>query len=136
MNKSESILLFNKGASAWNAYREDTLNNNPDLSDVNFESELHDYKSLYDLPTFYDYNLSNMNLNRIIARNSSFINCDFSGSHISGSDLCFSHFMHCDFSNASISAFFMCSLLFIFYFIFIIFGFFFSLSQSIKVFWL
>ena len=101
MNKSESILLFNKGASAWNAYREDTLNNNPDLSDVNFESELHDYKSLYDLPTFYDYNLSNMNLNRIIARNSSFINCDFSGSHISGSDLCFSHFMHCDFSNAS-----------------------------------
>ncbi len=97
MDKLQSKMLFEKGSSAWNAYRDDDLNNNPDLSDVDFESELHDYKSIYDLPTFYDYDLSKMMLNRITARNSTFVNCNFSGSHLSGSDLCFSQFMNCDF---------------------------------------
>lgn len=100
MSNPAHIDIFKQGPTVWNTWREENPNIKPDLSDINFESDVHTYESFYDTPQFEDYDLSKMQLNRIVARNSHFFNCDFSGSHMSFSDLCFSSFQSCDFSSA------------------------------------
>lgn len=99
----EHIEIFKKGPQAWNAWRDANPDISPDLSDIDFEKDVHTYKSTYDMPEFTGYNLSHMNLNRIIARNSSFISCFLAGSNLHFSDLCFSFFQNCSFEGASLA---------------------------------
>ncbi len=94
------VAIFKKGPKAWNNWRGKFPDLKPDLSDINFECDVHEYKSLYDMPMFDDYNLTSVNLNRIQARNSSFTNCLFDYSDLYASDLCFSHFDNCSFVDA------------------------------------
>ena len=103
MANSGHIEIFKKGAKAWNAWRDSNPGISPDLSDVNFETDLHTYQAMYDMPEFTSYNLSHMNLNRIVARNSTFSRCFFAGSDLHFSDLCFSCFLNCSFEKASLA---------------------------------
>lgn len=103
MIDSASIENFKKGSKLWNQLRRDDSDWIPNLSDVDFESQLHSYQTQYDMPEFSGYDLSNMGLNRITARNSTFIDCDFSGSSMSFSDLCFSMFVNCRFDDTEIA---------------------------------
>lgn len=103
MANSEHVKIFKQGAKVWNEWRAANPTVRPDLSDANFESDLHTYKSTYDCPEFTGYDLSRSNLNRIVARNSSFTNCFIAGSDINFSDLCFSSFNDCIFNEASIA---------------------------------
>lgn len=100
---AEHVEIFKKGSKVWNSWREENSNLYPDLSDINFESDVHTYKEMYDLPEFVGYNLSHMNLCRITARNSLFMNCSFYGSSINFSDICFSSFQDCDFEKANLA---------------------------------
>jgi len=97
----KQIEIFKQGAKAWNQWRLTNPEITPDLSDIDFERDVHTYESRYDMPSFSGYNLSGMKLNRISARNSTFTNCNFSNSSMSFSDLCFSMFMVCDFCETT-----------------------------------
>ena len=99
----EHIEIFKKGPQYWNAWRDKNPDIRPDLSDINFEEDVQSYGSVYDLPEFNGYNLSFMNLNRISARNSYFMNCSLAGSDINFSDICFSFFQNCNFEKASLA---------------------------------
>ena len=103
MAVKEHIEIFKQGSDAWNSWREQNPHIRPDLSDIDFENDLHSYKSMYDMPEFSGYNLSDMNLNRITARNSSFTLCSFAGSELHFSDLCFSFFYDCCFDTAGLA---------------------------------
>ena len=100
---TEHVEIFKKGSQVWNAWRDKNPNLSPDLSDIDFETDVHTYKEMYDMPEFTGYDLSNMNLNRITARNSYFINCIFAGSSLAFSDVCFSFFQNCSFEEASLA---------------------------------
>lgn len=100
---AEHIEIFKKGPHAWNAWRNENPDLRPDLSDLDFENDVHTYKGIYDVPEFTGYNLSYMNLNRISARNSYFINCFLAGSDLHFSDICFSFFQNCNFEGASLA---------------------------------
>ena len=88
---AEHVEIFKKGSQVWNAWRDENPNLSPDLSDIDFEKDVHTYTEMYDMPEFTGYNLSRMNLNRITARNSYFTSCFFAGSslHFSGSKFIF-----------------------------------------------
>lgn len=103
MAVAEHIEIFKKGAEEWNAWRDANPRIRPDLSDIDFEKDVHTYESMYDMPEFTGFNLSYMNLNRITARNSFFIGCFFDGSDIHFADLCFSFFQSCKFNGASLA---------------------------------
>ena len=103
MAEKEHIEIFKKGPKEWNLWRNENPRVRPDLSDIDFESDVHTYESIYDMPEFSGYDLSNMNLNRISARNSFFTNCFFSGSDMNFSDLCFSFFQNCSFEQCSLT---------------------------------
>lgn len=103
MADSEHVEIFKNGATFWNKWRDSNPNIRPDLSDIDFESDIHTYKSRYDMPEFENYDLSNTNLSRITARNSFFINCFLAGSDINFSDLCFSFFQNCSFEDANLA---------------------------------
>jgi uncharacterized protein YjbI with pentapeptide repeats len=98
----EHIKIFKQGAHAWNCWRDSNPEVTPDLSDVNFETDLHTYETMYDMPMFTGYNLSNVNLNRMTARNSTFTTCLFADSDLNFSDLCFSLFLDCNFEKANL----------------------------------
>ena len=100
---SEHVEIFKKGSQVWNTWRDENPNLSPDLSDIDFEKDVHTHKEMYDMPEFTGYNLSHMNLNRITARNSYFINCFFAGSTLNFSDICFSFFQNCSFEEASLA---------------------------------
>jgi len=100
---AEHVEMFKKGPQAWNAWRDENPDVRPDLSDIDFEKDVHTYESTYDMPEFTGYNLSYMNLNRITARNSYFIRCFLAGSDIHFSDICFSFFQNCSFEGASLA---------------------------------
>lgn len=103
MAVQEHVELFKKGSQVWNTWRDETPDIRPDLSDIDFEKDVHSYESLYDMPEYTGYNLSYMNLNRITARNSYFIRCFFAGSDLHFSDICFSFFQNCSFEGASLA---------------------------------
>lgn len=103
MAVAEHVEMFKKGPQAWNAWRDENPDVRPDLSDIDFEKDVHTYESTYDMPEFTGYNLSYMNLNRITARNSYFIRCFLAGSDIHFSDICFSFFQNCSFEGASLA---------------------------------
>ena len=103
MAVAEHVEIFKKGSQVWNAWRDENPNLSPDLSDIDFEKDVHTYKEMYDMPEFTGYNLSHMNLNRITARNSYFISCFFAGSSLNFSDVCFSFFQNCSFKEASLA---------------------------------
>lgn len=100
---TEHVEIFKKGPHAWNAWRDENPNLTPDLSDIDFEKDVHTYREMYDMPEFIGYNLSYMNLNRVIARNSYFSHCFFAGSQLHFSDICFSFFQNCSFEKASLA---------------------------------
>lgn len=100
---NEHVEIFKKGQEEWNAWRNANPRISPDLSDIDFERDVHTYKSKYDMPEFTGFNLSCTNLSRITARNSFFIDCSFEGSDINFSDLCFSFFQRCNFSESSLA---------------------------------
>lgn len=100
---AEHVEIFKKGSQVWNAWRDENPHISPDLSDIDFESDVHTYKEMYDMPEFTGYNLSYMNINRVTARNSYFINCFFTGSTLNFSDICFSLFQNCSFEEASLA---------------------------------
>lgn len=99
----EHVEIFKKGSQVWNAWRDEYPNLRPDLSDIDFENNFQTHKEMYDTPEFTGYNLSDMNLNRIIARNSYFIRCYFAGSMLNFSDICFSYFQNCNFEDTSLA---------------------------------
>ncbi|HIF9433785.1 TPA: pentapeptide repeat-containing protein, partial [Photobacterium damselae] len=99
----EHVEIFKQGSQAWNAWRDKNPEIRPDLSDIDFEKDVHTYKSMYDTPEFADYDLSYMNLSRITARNSYFFRCSFSGSDLNFSDICFSFFQNCKFDGVSLA---------------------------------
>lgn len=103
MAVAEHVEMFKKGPQAWNAWRDENPDVRPDLSDIDFEKDVHTYESTYDMPEFTGYNLSYMNLNRITARNSYFIRCFLAGSDLHFSDICFSFFQNCSFEGASLT---------------------------------
>ncbi|PCI21048.1 hypothetical protein COB64_00815 [Candidatus Wolfebacteria bacterium] len=103
MANSEHIEIFKKGAKAWNEWRESNPRVSPDLSDIDFESDVYLSSHIYDMPEFSGYNLSGMNLNRISARNSIFTDCSFAGSSLPWSDLCYTMFYNCNFEDAVLS---------------------------------
>lgn len=103
MAEADHIEIFKKGPEEWNAWRDTNPGIRPDLSDIDFEKDIHTYKSMYDMPEFTGFNLSYMNLNRITARNSFFIGCFFEGSDIHFADLCFSFFQGCSFNGSSLA---------------------------------
>lgn len=103
MAVAEHVEMFKKGPQAWNAWRDENPDVRPDLSDIDFEKDVHTYESTYDMPEFTGYNLSYMNLNRITARNSYFIRCFLAGSDLHFSDICFSFFQNCSFEGASLA---------------------------------
>lgn len=103
MAVAEHVEIFKKGPQAWNAWRDENPDVRPDLSDIDFEKDVHTYQSTYDMPEFAGYNLSYMNLNRITARNSHFIHCFLVGSDLHFSDICFSFFQNCSFVGASLA---------------------------------
>ncbi len=103
MALAEHVEMFKKGPQAWNAWRDENPDVRPDLSDIDFEKDVHTYESTYDMPEFTGYNLSYMNLNRITARNSYFIRCFLAGSDLHFSDICFSFFQNCSFEGASLA---------------------------------
>ena len=90
---------FLEGSNAWNAWRAENPEVRPDLADVNFESLGPEPYDILNLREFEDYDLSNCNLNRISARNCTFLACRFSGSAINFSDLCFSWMQSCHFDD-------------------------------------
>lgn len=102
MANPEHVAHFKHGAEFWNSWRQENPNVVPDLSDVDFEGEFHDYQHQYDMPEFGGFDLSGANLNRIQARNSIFTRCRFNGCKLYRADLCFSYFQECDFSDAAI----------------------------------
>lgn len=99
----EHVEIFKKGPQEWNAWRDANPEIKPDLSDIDFEKDVHTYETTYDMPEFTGYNLSNMNLNKISARNSYFTRCFLAGSDLHFSDLCFSFFQNCCFEGASLA---------------------------------
>lgn len=103
MAAADHVEIFKRGAYVWNAWRDANPKIRPDLSDINFEKDVHTYTSMYDIPEFTEYNLSYTNLNRITARNSYFTRCFFAGSDINFSDLCYSYFQGCNFEAASLA---------------------------------
>ena len=100
---AEHVEIFKKGSQVWNAWRDENPNLSPDLSDIDFEKDVHTYTEMYDMPEFTGYNLSQMNLNRITARNSYFTSCFFAGSSLHFSDICFSFFQNCSFEEAGLA---------------------------------
>lgn len=72
MAVEQHIKIFKQGSEAWNTWREDNPKIEPDLSDIDFETQIHDYDHLYDTPWFEDYNLTDANLRLIATRNAFF----------------------------------------------------------------
>ncbi|RSD30463.1 pentapeptide repeat-containing protein [Vibrio pectenicida] len=103
MAVKEQIDIFKQGPEVWNKWRQEYPHIAPDLSDADFESDLHTYESMFDMPAFVGFDLRKTNLNRITARNSTFTNCEFAGSNFHFSDLCFSYFHNCNFERSSLA---------------------------------
>lgn len=103
MADEQHIEIFKQGSKTWNAWREDNPRIEPDLSDIDFETQVHDYEHLYDTPWFRDYNLDGANLRRITARNSFFERCNFDGAKMPWSDFCYTHFRKCSLVGAELT---------------------------------
>ncbi|NOT09431.1 MAG: pentapeptide repeat-containing protein [Gemmatimonadales bacterium] len=102
MAEKSHLELFKEGPGIWNRWRQQEPNVRPDLSDVDFERDIFEKRSFYDTPAFSTFNLTGTNLNRISARNSSFLACVFDECSIYHSDLCYSSFDLCSFRGSSL----------------------------------
>ena len=51
----EHVEIFIKGPQVWNSWRDENPDIRPDLSDIDFEKDVHSYESMYDMPEFTDY---------------------------------------------------------------------------------
>lgn len=100
MANSSHVQKFLEGAKAWNAWRAAEPNEQPDLSDTDFESVGPEPYDIMHLRDYDGYDLSDCDLNRISARNLTFVRCSFARASMSFSDFCFSFFSDCDFSRA------------------------------------
>jgi len=99
MPDPKHVELLKKGTEVWNSWREQNSGVRPQLSDINFETDIHEYDHLYDTPIFSNLDLSGADLNRIQARNSRFKNCIFDRADINFADVCFSNFIECTFQG-------------------------------------
>lgn len=99
MANPDHIETLKAGVDQWNAWRYRCPDVRPELSDIDVERDVWSGSGFYDLPYFTDLNFAGANLNRIVARNSTFTNCSFDGALINFADLCFSHFAQCSFRN-------------------------------------
>ena len=99
MATQSHVEKFLEGSGAWNAWRAENPEVRPDLADINFEAVGPEPNDIYNFRQFENYDLSHCDLNRISARNCTFLACRFTGSAINFSDLCFSYMHGCDFAD-------------------------------------
>ncbi|QKQ25484.1 pentapeptide repeat-containing protein [Candidatus Reidiella endopervernicosa] len=102
MPTDKCIEMLNSGADAWNRWRNTNEGHNVDLGDIDFVSVCPG-DGFYDLPEFQGYNFSQTNMNRVSMRNSTFIECDFSGCYFHFSDLVDSYCLRCNFSGSELN---------------------------------
>lgn len=99
----QQLEILRLGAHAWNKWRATNPGAAVDLSDLNFESDVHEPKHIYDIPDYFGFDFSGAKLNRAHFRNVLFHDCSFKGADIHFADMCFARFSRCDFAGAELN---------------------------------
>lgn len=102
MPSQQTIEILKAGAESWNRWRQTKEGKDVDLSDLDFSRDCPDHERAYTLPEFQGFDFSGMNLNRVSMRNCTFIDCDFTNSRFSFSDIVDAYCLDCNFTDASL----------------------------------
>lgn len=94
---TEHLEIFLKGSDAWNKWRMQNPNLSPDLSDIDFHSEMTTTGSSPYEVVIEKYDMSFCNLNRVSLRNCMCVDVKFDRSDIHFSDLVDGYFTSCSF---------------------------------------